>query len=101
MPKARVLPDPVLALPQTSRPARASATVMAWMEKAVVMPWEASALTRAGSTPRESKVGASSSGRTRSSSVSEARPSRSAVVVMGSGSLSRLVTADGRPSAPV
>ena len=39
MPKARVLPEPVLALPQTSRPARASATVMAWMEKAVVIPW--------------------------------------------------------------
>ena len=28
-PKARVLPEPVLALPQTSRPARASATVSA------------------------------------------------------------------------
>ncbi len=32
-PKARVLPEPVLALPHTSRPARASATVMAWMAK--------------------------------------------------------------------
>ena len=58
-PKARVLPEPVLALPQTSRPARASATVIDWMAKVVVIPWAARALTRAGSTPREAKVGAS------------------------------------------
>ena len=38
-PKARVFPDPVLALPHTSRPARASATVIDWMAKVVVMPW--------------------------------------------------------------
>ena len=56
-PKARVLPDPVLALPHTSRPARASATVIDWMAKVVVMPWAERALTRAGSTPREAKVG--------------------------------------------
>ena len=43
-PKARVLPEPVLALPQTSRPARASATVRAWIGKALMMPWSASAL---------------------------------------------------------
>jgi hypothetical protein len=56
MPNASVLPEPVLALPHTSRPARPSATVMAWMGKAVVMPWSSRALTRDGSTPNEAKV---------------------------------------------
>ena len=36
MPKAMVLPEPVGALPQRSRPARASGRVMAWMGKAEV-----------------------------------------------------------------
>ena len=35
-PKARVLPEPVLALPHTSRPARASAMVRRWMAKGSV-----------------------------------------------------------------
>ena len=45
-PKASVLPEPVLALPQTSRPARASAMVRRWIAKGSWMPWSASALTR-------------------------------------------------------
>ena len=46
-PKASVLPEPVLALPQTSRPARASGIVRAWMGKAVSMPPAPRAATRA------------------------------------------------------
>src|SRR5450759_273330 len=53
------------------------------MENAVVIPWTARALTSAGSTPRESKVGASSSGLPPSCSSVRARPDCSAVVVMG------------------
>ena len=37
-PKASVLPDPVLALPHTSRPARASVMVRVWMGKGCSMP---------------------------------------------------------------
>ena len=55
-PKARVLPDPVLALPHTSRPARASATVRAWIGKALTMPSSASALVSSVETPSDSKV---------------------------------------------
>ena len=55
-PNPSVLPDPVLALPQTSRPASASAMVMAWIGKAVSMPSLASASQRSGLTPRETNV---------------------------------------------
>ena len=56
MPKAIVLPEPVSALPVTSRPARASLIVSAWMGKGVMMPWARSAVTMASGTPRASKV---------------------------------------------
>ena len=62
-------PDPVFALPHTSRPASASATVIAWMGKGTVMPCSESASTRSGSTPSEAKLRGSpstSSSRTRS-----------------------------------
>jgi len=49
-PNASVLPEPVLALPQTSRPARASSTVMAWMANGAWMPCSSSAATMAGSS---------------------------------------------------
>ena len=51
-PKASVLPEPVLALPQTSRPARASGIVRAWIGKGLVMPRAASASQRSVGTPR-------------------------------------------------
>ena len=38
MPKARVLPEPVGARPQTSRPARRSGMVAAWTSNGAVMP---------------------------------------------------------------
>ena len=38
MPKASVLPEPVLALPQMSRPARASRMVRAWIANGSTMP---------------------------------------------------------------
>jgi hypothetical protein len=56
MPNASVLPEPVSALPVTSRPARASLSVRAWIGKGVVMLWARSAVTMASGTPRESKV---------------------------------------------
>ena len=57
MPKARVLPEPVSALPHTSRPARASGSVAAWMGKGSVIPARASTCTRSGATPSIAKVG--------------------------------------------
>ena len=47
-PKASVLPEPVFALPQTSRPASASAIVSAWTGKGRVIPADASAATSGG-----------------------------------------------------
>ena len=52
-PKARVLPEPVLAFPHTSRPARMSGMVISWMAKAVSMPrsaraWQMSSVQRRG-----------------------------------------------------
>jgi hypothetical protein len=55
-PKARVLPDPVFALPHRSRPARASGIVSAWMGNGSVMPSRASAATRSPATPSVSNV---------------------------------------------
>ena len=55
-PKASVLPEPVLALPHTSRPASASAIVSAWIGKGSVMPAVFSASTRSGDRPRASNV---------------------------------------------
>src|ERR1700684_2662959 len=55
-PKPRVLPEPVFALPQISRPARASAIVMALIGEAGVIPCALRTLTRALATPRSSKV---------------------------------------------
>src|SRR5688500_4120560 len=51
IPKARVLPDPVLALPQMSRPARAAGMVRTWMGNGSVMPCSAKASQRSGDTP--------------------------------------------------
>src|SRR5579863_10070594 len=55
-PKPSVLPDPVLALPQTSRPASASLIVRAWIGKAVDIPCAESTATNSGSTPNSAKV---------------------------------------------
>jgi hypothetical protein len=57
-PNASVLPEPVFALPQTSRPARASGIVSACTGDGTVMPARASTSTRSRETPRSSNVGA-------------------------------------------
>ena len=57
MPKARVLPEPVGALPQTSRPAMASTTVAAWIGKGATMERRARASTMSAGTPRSAKDG--------------------------------------------
>jgi hypothetical protein len=54
-PKARVLPEPVWALPQTSRPARASGMVRVWIGNGDVMPDAARASARSGATPSAPK----------------------------------------------
>ena len=56
MPNAMVLPEPVGARPQRSRPARPSGTVMAWMSNASVRPraWRVS--TSSAGTPSSAKV---------------------------------------------
>ena len=58
MPKAMVLPEPVGARPQRSRPARASGMVAACTSKALVMPRSSSAATMRAGTPRSAKDGA-------------------------------------------
>ncbi len=55
-PKASVLPEPVLALPHTSRPAMASGMVSSWMGKGCSMPSAARTSTRSSGTPRSAKV---------------------------------------------
>ena len=55
-PNASVLPEPVHALPQTSRPASASGIVSAWIGNGSVMRMVASALTSALETPRLANV---------------------------------------------
>ena len=57
IPKARVLPEPVGALPQTSRPARASGMVMAWMGNGSMIDLRSRAATMSEGTPREAKEG--------------------------------------------
>ena len=52
MPNARVLPEPVGARPQRSRPAQPSAMVRVWMGNGSVMPRRSSVVTRSGGTPR-------------------------------------------------
>ena len=54
--KARVLPEPVRPRPSTSRPARLSGSVAAWIGNGAVMPLAASASTSGAGTPRASKV---------------------------------------------
>ena len=54
-PNASVLPDPVGAMPQTSRPARESGKVAAWIGNAVVIPRCSRAVDSTGGTPRSEK----------------------------------------------
>ncbi len=58
IPNASVLPEPVGALPHTSRPARASGRVMAWIGNGEVMPLASSADTMSEGTPSTAKEGA-------------------------------------------
>ncbi len=53
---AIVLPEPVRPRPRTSRPARESGSVAAWIGVGVVMPASARTSTRAVGTPRVPKV---------------------------------------------
>src|SRR2546429_262616 len=50
-PNASVLPEPVFALPHTSRPARASGIVSDWIGKGWVMPAVLSDSTTSGDRP--------------------------------------------------
>src|SRR2546423_8697936 len=51
VPKASVLPEPVLALPQMSRPARAAGITSVWIGKGSMMPCSERAVQRSGDTP--------------------------------------------------
>ena len=55
MPKASVLPDPVGALPQISRPARAAGMVAVWMGSGLVMPSFSKRALMSADTPRSEK----------------------------------------------
>jgi hypothetical protein len=55
-PNARVLPEPVWPRPSTSRPARASGMVAAWISNGVVRPSRVSTRTSSAGTPRSAKV---------------------------------------------
>ena len=56
-PNAMVLPEPVGALPHTSRPARASGMVAAWTGNGSVIPSSSRRAHRRAGTPRSAKVG--------------------------------------------
>ncbi len=78
MPKARVLPVPVLAWPITSAPVSATGMVADWIGNGAVMPRASSASTVSGSTPSSAKLWA---GATVSASVAgAAAPSSNASV---------------------
>ena len=55
-PKASVLPEPVGALPQMSRPASAGGMVAVWMVRGSVMPGRARRSLNGAGTPRSEKV---------------------------------------------
>ena len=55
-PKARVLPEPVLAFPHTSRPARASGMVSSWTGKGAVIPRSDRTPTISSASPRSANV---------------------------------------------
>jgi hypothetical protein len=55
-PKANVLPEPVLAFPQTSLPSRASGIVSSWTGNGDLIPISERAAVSSGDTPREEKV---------------------------------------------
>nr|BFF15508.1 hypothetical protein GCM10025699_68110 [Microbacterium flavescens] len=57
--KARVLPEPVLPRPSTSRPPRVSGRVSTWIGNAVVLPSAARDFRIGAGTPSELKVTAS------------------------------------------
>src|ERR1700737_3700203 len=57
IPKARVLPEPVGARPQRSRPARPTGMVAVWMGKGTVMPRRVSRSAMSAGTPRSVNVG--------------------------------------------
>src|SRR6185437_6723957 len=57
-PKASVLPEPVRALPHTSRPARTSGIVSTCTGNGSLMPPRPSAAQSLGDTPRLKKLGA-------------------------------------------
>src|SRR6201996_9668863 len=58
--KPRVLPEPVLARPRMSRPARAYGSVAPWTGHGAVIPWSSRTSTRGAGTPRAVKVVAAS-----------------------------------------
>ena len=87
-PNASVLPEPVRALPHTSRPARESTIVASWMAKGSSMPWAARASTNSARRPRSRKE------------VTQLSP-RSRYVEAGSSAVPRYFgTNEVRPRAP-
>src|SRR5512140_391321 len=56
IPKASVLPEPVGARPEMSRPARASRIAAAWIGQGAVLPRLTSASMRSAETPRSAKL---------------------------------------------
>ena len=56
IPNAKVLPDPVLPLPRTSRPANVSGSESTWMGNGVSMPCALSTAAILAGTPRSIKV---------------------------------------------
>jgi len=95
-PKARVLPEPVFALPHTSRPAMPSGMVSAWTGNGAVMPCECRPPPARGHAQLFEGRGGTGSGASSSGSElsSSAGPWRSCHRLCRS-----LVFADGRPSA--
>ena len=85
-----VLPEPVGALPQTSRPARPSGTVAAWTGKGSVMPSSSRRAHRWAGTPRAAKVGG----------MDGSLVERSAIRLQGGGLKPQLDTARQRLLAP-
>jgi hypothetical protein len=55
MPKARVLPVPVLAWPMMSAPPSATGMVEAWIGNGLEMPWASRAETMCAATPSSAK----------------------------------------------
>ena len=94
-PKASVLPDPVWALPSTSRPLRASGSARDWMANGAWMPCSARILTSGAGIPRAANVVGSGAG-----SAAAASRARSSSDCGGGAAARRGACWRGRPPVP-